>query len=169
MRGRLILTRFLRSLVWTPSRWAQKKELIRLHEIISIRRILSSERLHTISIFLAGGEGFYYSSQRENSQETKYINFRVTKWIENSKYLFWKKIRFQWQKKCLFLQEMLQKKKFLPKTKSCPDKVQINCIFSIKHNVTQDSCHWNSIISCISWWWQALVYETFLCSKSPFF
>ena len=39
----------------------------------------TSERLHTISIFLAGGEGFYYSSQRENSQETKYINFRVTK------------------------------------------------------------------------------------------
>ena len=33
------------------------------------------------SIFLAGGEGFYYSSQRENSQETKYINFHVTKSI----------------------------------------------------------------------------------------
>ena len=67
------------------------------------------------SIFLAGGEGFYYSSQIENSQETKYINFRVTKWIENSKYLFWKKIRFQWQKECNFFLEMLRKKNFLSK------------------------------------------------------
>ena len=72
----------------------------------------TSERLHTISIFLAGGDGFYYSSQRENSQETKYINFRVTKkYIENSKYLFERRLDFN--------EMSLSPKKFRKRSTSC--------------------------------------------------